>query len=76
MSLDNRVPETEKIKEVLTPNLFLTHYNPKQEIIVTSDASSFDIGACIRHKFDEGSIKRTAYASRTLFPAEKNYYQI
>ena len=28
----------QKIKEVLISNLFLTHYNPKQKIIVASDA--------------------------------------
>ena len=39
-------PECQKafdqIKKALTSDLFLTHYDPKLEIIVASDASSYD----------------------------------
>ena len=34
----------EQIKKALTSDLFLTHYDPKLEIIVESDASSYGIG--------------------------------
>ena len=66
----------EKIKEILTSDLFLTHFNPDLEIIVASDASSYGIGACILHKMPDGSHKPIAHASRTLLPAERNYSQI
>ena len=66
----------EKLKQVLTSELFLTHYDPKLEIIVASDASSYGIGCCILHKMPDGSTKPIAHASRTLLPAEKNYSQI
>ncbi|XP_026441989.1 uncharacterized protein K02A2.6-like, partial [Papaver somniferum] len=66
----------EKLKEVLTSELFLTHYNPKLDIIVASDASAYGIGACILHKMPDGSTKPIAHASRTLLPAERNYSQI
>ena len=61
-----------KIKEVLTLDLFLIHYNPDLDIIVASDASSYGIGACILFKMPDRSHKPVAYASRTLFPAENN----
>ena len=60
-------------KVILTSDLFLTHYDPKKEIIVASDARSHGIGACIMHKLKDGSIKPIAYVSKTLLPAEKNY---
>ena len=46
-----------QIKKVLTSDLFLTHYDPKQEIIVASDASSYGVGACILHKMPDGTKK-------------------
>ena len=66
----------EKLKEVLTSELFLTHYNPDLDIIVARDASAYGIGACILHKMLDGSTKPIAHASRTLLPAERNYSQI
>ena len=66
----------EKIKKTLTSNLSLTHYDPTLDIIVTSDASSYDIGACILTKLTDSSRKAVAHASRSLLPAEKQYSQI
>ena len=65
-----------KIKEVLTSDLFLIHFDPKLDLIVACDASSYGIGACILHKMPDGTNKPIAYASRTLLPSEKNYSQI
>ena len=66
----------EKMKKILTSDLFLTHYNPGLEIIVANDASSYGIGACILHKMTDGATKPIAYALRALLPTEKNYSQI
>ena len=66
----------EKIKTTLTSELFLTHFDPKLNIIVASDANSYGIGACILHLMTDGSKKPIAYASRALLPAEKAYSQI
>jgi hypothetical protein len=65
-----------KIKDILTSDLFLAHYNPKHEIVVASDASAYGIGACILHKMDDGKLRPISHASRTLLPAERNYSQI
>ena len=66
----------EKIKKTLTSDLSLTHYDSTLDIIVASDASSYGIGACILHKLPDGSRKAVAHGSRSLLPAEKQYFQI
>ena len=66
----------DKITNILTSELSLTHYDPKQEIIMASDTSEYVIGAVILHKFKDGNTKQVAHASRTLLPAEKKYSQI
>ena len=52
----------DKIKNILTSELSLTHYDPKQEIIMASDASEYRIGAVILHKFKDGNMKPVAHA--------------
>ena len=66
----------EKLKEVLTSELFLTHHNPDLDIIIASDVSAYGISVCILHKMLDGSTKPIAHVSRTLLPAERNYSQI
>ena len=60
----------EKIKEVLTSDLFITHYNPDLEIFSASDASSYCIGAYILHKMEDGSLKPIVHA---VTCRKKNY---
>ena len=52
----------DKIKNILTSELSLTHYDPKQEIIMAADASEYGIGAVILHKFKDGNMKPVAHA--------------
>ena len=66
----------EKIKKALTLDLNLTHYDPSLDIIIASDASSYGIGDCILHQLPDGSRKAVTHASRSLLPAEKQYFQI
>ena len=66
----------DQIKTALPSDLFLTHYDPKLEIIIASDASSYGVGACILHIMPNGTKKPIAHASRTLLPTEKYYSQI
>ena len=65
-----------EIKEKLTSDLFLTHFDPNLDIIVASDASTQGVGACILHKWKDGKVRPIAHASRSLVPAERNYSQI
>ena len=66
----------EKIKKTLTSDLFLPHYNPDLEIIVASDTSLYDVGACIFHEMTDGTLKPIVHVSKALLRAEKNYSQI
>ena len=52
-------------------SLSLSHYDPKFDIIVASDASSYGTGAYILHKLPDGTNKVIACASRSLLTAEK-----
>lgn len=53
----------EKIKEILQSDLLLTHYDPKQEIIIAADASKSGIGAVAMHRFPDGNLKAIAHVS-------------
>nr|XP_040226826.2 uncharacterized protein K02A2.6-like [Anopheles coluzzii] len=66
----------ESFKTILASDLLLTHYDPKQAIIVSADASSVGLGATISHKYPDGSIRVVQHASRALTAAEKAYSQI
>ena len=59
------------IIEILTSDLSLTHYDPKQDIVVASNASDIGIGAVILHKFKDGKMKAIAHAYRALLAGEK-----
>ena len=78
LELDNRMLSCiRKNKTLLSDlSLSLTHYDPKLDIIVASDASSYSIGACILHKLPDGTRKANAHASLSLLHDERQYSQI
>lgn len=65
-----------KIKEELSSDRFLCHYDHKLPIKVACDASSVGIGAVLSHVYHDGTERPIEFASRTLKPAETNYSQI
>jgi len=54
----------------------LVPYNPSLPLFLAADVSSVGIGAVLFHRFQDGTEKATAHASKTLTPTEKNYSQI
>ena len=52
-------------------DVLLVHYDPEKGLVVSCDASPYDIGAVIAHIMKDGSEKPVAYASRTLSTAER-----
>ncbi|EGT45435.1 hypothetical protein CAEBREN_28903, partial [Caenorhabditis brenneri] len=66
----------QKLKDVLSSDLNLTHYDPQIPIVVAADACDYGIGAVISHRFPNGDEKPIAHAARSLNAAEKNYSQI
>ena len=66
----------EKIKETLTSTEVLAHYNPDVPLGLACDASGVGIGAVIYHKYEAGTERPIAYASKTLSDAERKYSQI
>ena len=63
-------------KAALTSSPVLTHFNPDAELHLECDASPYGMGAVLMHKFEDGTFKPVAYASRLLSATEKKYSQL
>lgn len=61
----------EKLKELVTETPLLRYYNPKKDLVLTVDASSKGLGACILQENQP-----IAYGSRALTDSQQNYAQI
>lgn len=64
-----------KIKDSITQETVLAHYDPKEEIQLAVDTSPVGFKAVITHGYGKGE-RPIAFASRTLTEAEKNYSQL
>lgn len=65
-----------KLKDTLTFDMLLSHYNQNLPIIVAADDSNYDAGEVSFHILPDDSEKAVAHASQDLTKAEKNYNQI
>ena len=64
------------VKDILTSDKVLTHYDAKRPLVLAADASPYGLGAVILHTYEDGSQKPIAYASRSLGKHEKGYAQL
>ena len=70
---EERENDSKKVKETLAELPCLTHYSPKRENIITTDASKHGLGAILWQTQPDGNRKPIQYASRYLNDAEKRY---
>ncbi|UYV76749.1 K02A2.6-like [Cordylochernes scorpioides] len=65
-----------KLEELLTTQPTLAAYDVRKPTMVSSDASSYGLGAVLKQKGKNGIWRPVAYSSRTMTPTEKRYAQI
>ena len=64
------------IKNEITSDRVLTHFNPKLPLVLATDASPYGISAVLSHTMPDHSEKAIAFVSRTLSNDEKRYSQV
>ena len=65
-----------ELKEALTSDTLLVHYDPNKPLLLATDASPVGVGCVISHIMEDGSERPIAYASRSLTSSKRNYPQI
>ena len=66
----------DKLKNMLSKEPLLAHFNPNLPIIVHVDASPYGLGAVLSHVMPNGEERPVSFCSRTLSAAERNYAHI
>ena len=61
---------------LLTFDCLLVHFDPDWELLLACDTSPYGVGAVLSHRGPDRKEQPVAFASRSLNPAEKNYYQL
>ncbi|XP_055714804.1 uncharacterized protein LOC129808923 [Phlebotomus papatasi] len=71
-----KMPRPRNIDEEMGSDQFLAHYDPNQSLVLAVDASPVGVGACLGHRYEDGSEKPLFYASQTLTETQRRYTQI
>ena len=66
----------QRLKADMASAQVLALYDPEKETMVSSDASSFGLGAVLMQKQPSGEMRPVAYASRSMTETERRYAQI
>ncbi|XP_031328049.1 uncharacterized protein K02A2.6-like [Photinus pyralis] len=83
--LDNKVPWNwttenqrtfEAVKELLSSDQLLVHYDARKELVLTCDASPWAVGVVLSHVDSDGREAPIAFHSKTLSQAERRYSQL
>lgn len=64
------------IKEELSSDRVLAHFDPDAQLVLTVDAGPAGLGAVLAQIDADGRERPLAFASRSLTPSERNYSQI
>lgn len=66
----------DQVKRDITEATTLTLYDPRQQLIVSADASAYGLGAVLLQKDRQGLVSPVAFASKGLSETEGRYAQI
>ena len=66
----------QQLKADMVSDQLLALYDPEKETMMSSDASSFGLGAVLMQKQPSGEMRPVAYASRSMTETERRYAQI
>ena len=64
------------LKNMLSTDTVLAHFDPQQEIGISCDASEVGLGAVLFHRYADGSERPLANVSKTLTDTQRRYSQI
>ena len=65
-----------KLKEMLTADTVLAHFDPTLPVGISCDASETGLGAVLFHRYPDGSECQVANVSKTLSDTQRRYSQI
>ena len=66
----------QKLKDMLSADTILVHFNPSLPIGISCDASEGGFGAVLFHRYSDGSERPIANTSKTLTSTQRGYRQI
>lgn len=66
----------QKVKDLIIKSPVLAIFDPEKTTTISSDSSSYGLGACLLQRQENGENRPVAYISRTLTQTERRYANI